>query len=192
VLSESGVAAGVRRLEALTGETARRHLRGESMVLDEVAALLKAPVAEVSQRVASLVEERRKLERDIAEARRKLAMGGGGDGAEGPKTVSGVSFLGRVLQGVPAKDLKPLVDEAKAKLGSGVVAFVAVDESERASIVVGVTNDLVGRANAVDLVRAGAAAVGGKGGGGRPDMAQAGGPDGGKAEAALAAVEAAI
>ena len=191
VLGESAVAAGVRRLEALTGEAARRHLSGESKTLREAASLLKTPVGEVTERLSSLIEERRKLERELAEARRKLAMGGSG-GGDGPKTVAGVNFLGRVLRGVPAKDLKPLVDEAKAKIGSGIVAFVAVDESERASIVVGVTADRTGSANAVDLVRAGSAALGGKGGGGRPDMAQAGGPDGANAEAALAAVEAAI
>ncbi|TDR90122.1 alanine--tRNA ligase [Enterovirga rhinocerotis] len=192
VLGESAVAAGVRRLEALTGEAARRHLSGESKALREAASLLKIPVAEVTDRLSALIEERRKLERELADARRKLAMGGGAGGGEGPKTVAGISFLGRVLRGVPAKDLKPLVDEAKASIGSGIVAFVAVDESERASIVVGVTADRTAEANAVDLVRAGSAALGGKGGGGRPDMAQAGGPDGAQAEAALAAVEAAI
>ena len=192
VLSESGVAAGVRRLEALTGETARRHLRGESVALDAMSATLKAPVADLPARVVALVEERRKLERELSDVRRKLAMGGSGGGEDGPKDVGGVSFLGRVLRGVPAKDLKPLVDEAKAKIGSGVVAFVAVDESERASIVVGVTADRTAETNAVDLVRAGSVALGGKGGGGRPDMAQAGGPDGAQADAALAAVAAAI
>jgi alanyl-tRNA synthetase len=192
VLHDSGVAAGVRRLEALTGEAARRHLRKESVALDEMAATLKAPVAELPARVASLVEERRKLERELADARRKLAMGGGAGEGEAAKTVAGIPFLGRVLKDVPAKDLKPLVDEAKAKIGSGVVAFVAVDESDRASIVVGVTADRTGTANAVELVRAGSAVLGGKGGGGRPDMAQAGGPDGANADAALAAVEAAL
>ena len=192
LLSESGVAAGVRRLEALTGETARRHLREESVALDEMAGILKAPVVELPARVASLVEERRKLERELSDARRKLAMGGGAGGDDGPKDVGGTNFLGRVLRGVPAKDLKPLVDEAKQKIGSGIVAFVAVDDTERASIVVGVTPDKSAEVSAVDLVRAGAVAVGGKGGGGRPDMAQAGGPDGGQAEAALAAIEAAI
>jgi alanyl-tRNA synthetase len=192
ITGESGVAAGVRRLEALTGEAARRHLRQESVALDEMAGLLKAPIADLPARVAALLDERRKLERELAEARRKIAMGGGAASGEAPKSVAGVSFLGRVLRGVPAKDLKPLVDEAKASIGSGIVAFVAVDENDRASIVVGVTPDQAGRSNAVDLVRAGAAALGGKGGGGRPDMAQAGGPDGSRAEAALVAVEAAI
>ena len=193
IQSESGVAAGVRRIEALTGEAARRSFRQESVALDRMAALLKVPAADAPARLAALVEERRKLERDLADARRQLAMGGGGEGGgEEIRTVSGVKYLGKVLRGVAAKDLKPLVDEAKKRVGSGVVAFVAVDESERASLIVGVTADQVGQRSAIDLVRTGAAALGGKGGGGRPDMAQAGGPDGGKAEAALAAVEAAL
>jgi alanyl-tRNA synthetase len=193
VLSEGAVAAGVRRIEALTGEAARRHLAAESRTLREVAGILKAPVADAPERLAALVEERRRLERELGEVRRTLAMGGGGGGAtDDVRVVSGVNYLGKVLRGVPAKDLKPLVDEAKKRVGSGVVAFVAVDKDERASLIVGVTPDQVGTRNAVDLVRVGAAALGGKGGGGRPDMAQAGGPDGGQAEAALAAVEAAL
>jgi alanyl-tRNA synthetase len=193
ILSEGAVAAGVRRIEALTGEAARRHLAEESRTLREVAGILKAPVADAPERLAALVEERRRLERELGEVRRTLAMGGGGGGAtDDVRVVSGVNYLGKVLRGVPAKDLKPLVDEAKKRVGSGVVAFVAVDKDERASLIVGVTPDQVGTRNAVDLVRVGAAALGGKGGGGRPDMAQAGGPDGGQAEAALAAVEAAL
>ncbi|MBV9077860.1 MAG: alanine--tRNA ligase [Methylobacteriaceae bacterium] len=191
ILSESAVAAGVRRIEALTGEAARRHLTGESRALREVAAALKAPLADVPERLTTLLEERRRLERDLAEARRRLAMGGGA-GQDEIRIVSGVNYLAKVLRDVPARDLKPLVDEAKKRVGSGVIAFVAVDKDERASLIVGVTDDQVGRTNAVDLVRTGAAALGGKGGGGRPDMAQAGGPDGAKAEAALAAVEAAL
>jgi alanyl-tRNA synthetase len=193
IVSEGAVAAGVRRIEALTGEAARRYLAGESRTLREIAGILKAPVAEAPERLTALVEERRRLERELAEARRKLAMGGGGGAsADEIREVSGVKYLAKVLRDVPAKDLKPLVDEAKKRVGSGVVAFVAVDKDERASIIVGVTSDQVAKSNAVDLVRAGAAALGGKGGGGRPDMAQAGGPDGGQAEAALAAVEAAL
>ncbi|MDB5511315.1 MAG: alanine--tRNA ligase [Enterovirga sp.] len=191
IVSESAVAAGVRRIEALTGEAARRHLAGESRTLREIAGILKAPVEEAPSRLVSLVEERRRLERELADTRRKLAMGGGGPGDE-IRVVSGVNYLAKVLRDVPAKDLKPLVDEAKKRVGSGIVAFVAVDKDERASIIVGVTPDQVAARNAVDLVRAGAAALGGKGGGGRPDMAQAGGPDGAQAEAALAAIEAAI
>jgi alanyl-tRNA synthetase len=192
VVSEGAVAAGVRRIEALTGEAARRHLAGESRTLRDLAALLKVSVADAPERLAALVEERRRLEREAADLRRKLAMGGGGGSAEEIREVRGVKYLAKVLRDVPAKDLKPLVDEARKRVGSGVVAFVAVDKDERASLIVGLTPDQVGTRNAVDLVRAGAAALGGKGGGGRPDMAQAGGPDGGQAEAALAAVEAAL
>ena len=194
IVSEGAVAAGVRRIEALTGETARRHLAGESRVLHEVAGILKTSVPEATERLTALMEERRRLERELADARRKLAMGGGGGGsaADEIREVSGVKYLAKVLRDVPAKDLKPLVDEAKKRVGSGVVAFVAVDKDERASLIVGVTPDQLPARNAVDLVRVGAAALGGKGGGGRPDMAQAGGPDGAQAEAALAAVEAAL
>ena len=191
VLSESGVAAGVRRIEALTGEAARRHVLAQGRALHDVAAQLKVPVSEAPERLAHLIEERRRLERELADVRRKLAMGEGGSGSE-IKDVGGVKYLAKVLHGVPAKDLKPLVDEAKKRVGSGVVAFVSVDGSDRASLIVGVTADQVGANNAVDLVRAGAVALGGKGGGGRPDMAQAGGPEGTGAEAALAAVEAAL
>ncbi len=193
ITGESGVAGGVRRLEAATGEGARRLLREESRALDEITGLLKAPVSEAPARLAALLEERKKLERELADAKKKLALGGGGGGADAApeaKDIGGVKFLGRVLKGIPAKDLKGLVDDAKKQIGSGVVSFIAVDDENRASIVVGVTADQTNRANAVDLVRTASEALGGKGGGGRPDMAQAGGPDGAKADAALAAVEA--
>jgi alanyl-tRNA synthetase len=196
ITSESGVAGGVRRLEATTGENARRLLREESRALDEITALLKVPVADAPARLAALVEERRKLEKELADAKKKLALGGGGggstDAAPEAKDIGGVKFLGRVLKGIPAKDLKGLVDDAKKQIGSGVVSFIAVDDENRASIVVGVTADQTSKANAVDLVRVASEALGGKGGGGRPDMAQAGGPDGAKADAALAAVEASL
>ncbi|BCJ91589.1 alanine--tRNA ligase [Terrihabitans soli] len=191
ITGESGVAGGVRRLEAATGEAARRLLREESRALDEITSLLKVPLADAPARLSALLDERKKMERELTDARKKLALGGGGgEGAsEDVKDVGGVKFLGRVLKGIPAKDLKGMVDDAKKKLGSGVISFIAVDEENRASIVVGVTEDVVAKNNAVDLVRAAAEALGGKGGGGRPDMAQAGGPDGAKADAALAAVE---
>ena len=192
VLSDSGVAAGVRRLEALTGEAARRHLVKESRTLRDVAGLLKVPVADVSERLSSLIDDRRRLERDLSEVRRALAMGGGGPADEARTTPSGVRYMAKVLRDVPAKDLKPLVDQAKQQLGSGVVAFVSVDAEDRASLIVGVTEDQVAVNNAVDLVRLGAAALGGKGGGGRSDMAQAGGPNGSKADEALKAVEDAL
>ena len=147
--------------------------------------------AEVSARVASLLQERRKMEREMADLRRKLAEGGGGAATPELSDINGVSVATRVLNDVPAKELKPLVDSLKGQVGSGVVAVVSVTDG-KASLVVGVTEDLTERVNAVDLVRAGSAAVGGKGGGGRPDMAQAGGPDGAAAAAAIKAIEEAV
>jgi alanyl-tRNA synthetase len=139
------------------------------------------------------VEERRKLEKELADAKRKLAMGGGASGGgDAPKQVNGISFIGRTLTGIDAKDLKGMADEAKAGLATAVVLLIAVAEDGKASAVVSVTPDLTDRLSAVDLVRVASVALGGKGGGGRPDMAQAGGPDGGQAEAAIAAVEAAL
>ena len=194
LVGEAGVAAGVRRIEALTGSAARKHLTEQEKRLRAVAMTLKVRPDEAAERVAILMDERRKLERDLADARRKLAMGGSaGNGADtGVLTVGSVKFLGRAVSGVAAKDLKSLADDGKKSVGSGVVAMIAVAEDGKAAIVVGVTDDLTARFNAVDLVRKGAEALGGKGGGGRPDMAQAGGPDGAKADAALAAIEAAI
>jgi alanyl-tRNA synthetase len=151
---------------------------------------LRVRPEDAAPRVAELMEERRKLERDLAEAKKRLAMGGG-DGAQAPaaRTVGSVKFIGRTVTGVAGKDLKSIADEAKRSVGSGVVAIVGVGEDGKAGVVVGVTDDLTGRFSAVDLVRRGAEALGGKGGGGRPDMAQAGGPDGARADAAIAAIE---
>jgi len=155
--------------------------------------LLRAPAGEATQKLESLIEDKKKLERELADARRKLAMGGGGSGAnDAVRDVGGVKLYARAVSGVEMKDLKSLADEAKQSIGSGVVAIVATAEDGKASLVVAVTADLVARFNAVDLVRLGSSALGGKGGGGRPDMAQAGGPDGAKADEALAAVEAGI
>ncbi|MFG1179809.1 alanine--tRNA ligase [Xanthobacter versatilis] len=193
VLSESAVASGVRRIEALTADAARRHLNAASAALAGTAAVLKAPVAEVEARVATLVEERRRLERELAEARKKLAMGGGGEASgDAVRTVGDIKLLARRVEGIEIKDLKGLVDEGKKQIGSGVVAIVGVTSDGKAGIVVGVTADLTARFDAVALVRVGSEALGGKGGGGRPDMAQAGGPDGAKAEAALDAIAAAM
>ncbi len=196
IVGESAVSSGVRRIEALTGEGARRYLEQHDERLRETAAVLKTTPDQVAARVASLVDERRKLERELAEARKQLAMAGpaaegGSEGSDG-EDVGGTRYLGRVVSGVSPRDLKPMVDEAKAKIGSGVVVFVTKSEDGKASIVVGVTDDLTGRVSAVDLVRVAAEAVGGKGGGGRPDMAQAGGPDGDKVADAVAAVRAAL
>ncbi len=196
MLSESAVAAGVRRIEALTGDAARRHLTSESRILHELAGLLKAPATDATARLSSLLDERRRLERDLSDARRKLAMGGGaGEGGPGQgseSVVNGMTFKRSAVDGLEMKDLKPIIDAEKKRLGSGVVAIVAVGPDGKAGIVVGVTDDLTARVDAVTLVKAGALELGGRGGGGRRDMAQAGGPDGANAEAALAAVEAAL
>jgi alanyl-tRNA synthetase len=193
IVGEGAVAAGVRRLEAMTGDAARRYLADESRKLREVAGILKTPVDEVSSRLAALLEERRKLERELAEARRKLAMGGGAaDGGDPVKEVGGIKLMARAVTGVEMKDLKSLADEGKKRIGSGIVAIVGVADDGKAGIVVAVTEDLTAKYDAVSLVRVGSEKLGGKGGGGRRDMAQAGGPDGAQAEAALSAIEAAM
>ncbi len=192
ITGESAVAAGVRRIEALTGEAARRWLTTREERLKEAAASLKAAPEDVPARVASLLEERRRLERELAEAKKALALGGGGKAeAAGPEQVGGHGYIGQVLEDMDPKALRGLVDEAKQRVGSGVVALVAVNEG-RATVAVGVTDDLTSSRNAVELVRKAVEAVGGQGGGGRPDMAQGGGPDGGKAAEALAAVRGAL
>ena len=190
ILSESAVAAGVRRIEALTSEHARRYLSGQAEIARDTAAAIKTPIGELSARVAMLSDERRRLERELAEAKKALALAGPAKsgGEDGGKTIAGIKTVLRLVDGVGAKDLKSLADGAKSQIGSGVVAFVATAEG-KASIVVGVTDDLTSRISAVDLVRVAAEALGGKGGGGRPDMAQAGGPDSGKSTEALAAIE---
>ncbi|TMJ55311.1 MAG: alanine--tRNA ligase [Alphaproteobacteria bacterium] len=192
IVSQGAVAAGVRRIEAMTGNLARRHLTGESRRLEQLAQLLKVPVGEIDTRLTQMLEERKRLERDLGETRKKLAMGGGSRSDDGIRTVGEVKLLARAVDGVDLKDLKGLVDEGKKQVGSGVVAIVGVTGEGKAGIVVGVTSDLTARYNAIELVRKGAEALGGKGGGGRPDMAQAGGPDGSKAQAALDAVAAMI
>jgi len=192
ITSESAVAAGVRRIEAVTGDAAVRYVAAQQAALAEVAATLKIGTAEVPTRIVALLDERSKLNRELSELRQKLAAGGGG-GSAAPETrdVDGVKLATRNLDGVPPKELKPLVDTLKKQIESGVVAVVAVNEG-KASLVVGVTADLTDRFDAVTLVRAGVDAIGGKGGGGRPDMAQAGGPDGAGAAGALAAIEQAM
>ena len=193
IVSESAVAAGVRRIEALTGDAAVVFAEELEDRLQALSEVLRAPADALAERATQLVEENRRLERALADTRKKLALAGsaGRGGGPEPKTVAGVAFLGQVLEGVPPKELRGLADEAKRRLGSGVVAFVSVNDG-KAAVLVGVTKDLAGRIDAVELVRAGVAAVGGSGGGGRPDLAQGGGPDGGKAAQALAAIEAAL
>ncbi|HEY2424322.1 MAG TPA: alanine--tRNA ligase [Pseudolabrys sp.] len=195
LVGEAGVASGVRRIEALTGKAARKAANKQLQVVKAAAAELKVPLEEMPGRIGALLDERKKFERDLSDARKKLAMGGGardaGDSGD-VRQVNGVKLLARAVSGVELKDLRSLADEGKRQVGSGVVVIVATAEDGKAGIVVGVTDDLIKRFNAVDLVKKGAEALGGKGGGGRPDMAQAGGPDGSKADAALKAVEAAL
>ena len=187
IIDESAVASGVRRIEAVTGAAAETWVRDQQEVVGQAAGALKVAPRDIPHRIASLLSERKKLEREVSDLRKKLVSGGGGAAAPEAESVGGVAFSGRVLADVPAKDLKGMADEIKQSLGSGVVGLVAVSDG-KASLVVGVTQDLTDRIDAVSLVRAGSAALGGKGGGGRPDMAQAGGPDGSKAESSLDAI----
>ncbi len=193
IVSESAVASGVRRIEALTGEAARLWFTDRDAKLKAIAATLKASPEEAADRVAILVEERKKLERELTEAKKALALAGDGGGAKAAETetIGDIAFAGQVIQGLHPKELRGLVDQAKKQLSSGVSALVAVNDG-RATVAVGVTDDLTERFSAVDLVQAGVAAVGGKGGGGRPDMAQGGGPDGAKADDAIAAIRAVL
>jgi alanyl-tRNA synthetase len=199
VTGESAVSSGVRRIEALTGRHARKHANDTMQLAKHAASELRTPLEEMPARIASLMEERKKLERDLSEARKKLAMGGGAAasngsaaGPAGVREVGDVKLMARAVEGIEMKDLKSLADDGKKQLGSGVVAIVGVTGDGKAGVVVGVTSDLTSRYNAVDLVRVASEALGGKGGGGRPDMAQAGGPDGAKANAALSAIEKAM
>ncbi len=192
IVSESAVSSGVRRIEAMTGEGAFRYLAAREDALKAAAAVLRTTPDDVEARVAALLDERRKLERELAEAKKALALGGGGAAAaSADEEVGGVKFSGQVLDGLDPKELRGLLDQAKARLGSGVAVIVAVNEG-KASIAAAVTEDLTGKVSAVDLVRAGVEALGGKGGGGRPDMAQGGGPDGSKAAEAIAAAKAVL
>jgi alanyl-tRNA synthetase len=197
IVSESAVSSGVRRIEALTGEAARKWLVEREDALKQAAGLLRATPEEVASRLAALLDDRKKLERELAEARKALALGSGGSAGAGAQPgaateeVGGVNFSGQVIEGLDAKELRGLLDQAKQQLGSGIAAICAVNDG-KAAFAVAVTDDLTDRFSAVDLVRAGVGALGGKGGGGRPDMAQGGGPDGGSAGAAIDAVKAAL
>jgi alanyl-tRNA synthetase len=192
IIAESSVASGVRRIEALTGEAARLWMEEQIDLGRAASDALKVPLSSLEERVVALTGERKKLERQLSEAKQKLALGGGDAGGDpGPEEVNGVKFIGKVVQGVGGRDLRGLIDSAKASLGSGVAAFVGVTDG-KVSLAVGVTDDLKATLSAVDMVKAGSAAVGGKGGGGRPDFAQAGGPHGEKAEDGLAAIKAVL
>ncbi len=193
IVSESAVSSGVRRIEALTGEAARQWLVGRDEALKAVAGTLKTSPEEVEARVAALVDERKRLEKELADAKRALALGGGGGASPSAadEEVGGVKFSGQIIEGLDPKELRGLLDEAKKRMGSGIAAAVAVNEG-RAAFAVAVTDDLTSRFDAVALVRVGVETLGGKGGGGRADMAQGGGPDGAKAGEAIAAVKAAL
>lgn len=192
IVAEGAVSSGIRRIEALTGEAARLWLADRDEKLRETASVLKASPDEVPMRVAALVDDRRRLERELAEAKKALALGGGAGAAPaGPETVGGVNFAGQVVDGLDPKGLRGAVDDVKTRIGSGIVMIVAVNEG-RASVAVGISDDLVASHNAVDLLRIAVAELGGQGGGGRPDMAQGGGPDGGRAADAIAAVKNAL
>ncbi len=192
IVSDSALAAGVRRIEGLTGAGALSYMEEQERYLKDMAALLKVAPASLPERVQNLAAEKKKLEKEISDLRRQMATGGGA-GAAGPviSEIGGIKFTGQVLDGFPPKDLKPMADALKAKIGSGVVALIATNEG-KASVVVAVTDDLTDKINAVDLVRCGAEALGGKGGGGRPDMAQAGGPNSDAANDAVKAIEKAL
>ncbi len=191
VVGEGAVAAGVRRIEAMTGEGARRYLNERDAALLDVADTVKATPLGAAERVAALLEERKALEREVTDLRRKLATGGGG-GGQVDRSVKGVRLVARTLDGVPAKELRTMVDDLKKREGSGVFVVLTTAEG-KAALAVGVSDDLVKKGlSAVTLVQAGARALGGQGGGGRPDMAQAGGPDAAKADAAIKAIEEAL
>lgn len=189
IVAETGIAAGVRRVEALTGEAARRYLLDQAGVARSLADQFKVPVSEVSARVDGLISDRKRLERELSDAKRKLAMGGGGEAA-GPETVNGIAYVGRVLEGVDGKALRPIVEDLR-KTGAGVIALVGVVDG-KAAIAVAVSPDLQARFNAADFVKTAVAAMGGQGGGGRADFAQGGAPDGSKAQAGIDAVKAAL
>ncbi|HEY6979705.1 alanine--tRNA ligase [Reyranella sp.] len=195
IVGEGAVSAGVRRIEALAGAAAEEYVRHQLDLLNQAANTLKVRPEDLPNRLAAMVEGQRKVERELSDARKALALAGSGAGGGGVadevRQVGKVKMIGRVLNGVPGKDLKGMADEFKKKLGSGVVALIGVEEG-KASAVVGVTDDLSKTLSAVDLVKAGVAALGGKGGGGRPDMAQGGGPDAARAPDALKAIEAAV
>ena len=194
IIAETASSAGVRRMEALAGEAARTYLNEQDRRVLAASTLLKVAPADLVTRIDVLMDERKKLERELAEAKRQLAMGGGAGAAAVSEieTIAGVKVIARLLKGVAATDLKPMADAGKKTLGSGIVILVSTSEDGKGAVVVGVTADLTARFNAVDLVKASCAPMGGKGGGGRPDMAQAGGPDGAKAAEALEAAKALI
>ena len=192
IISETSVASGVRRVEALTADKAQAYLNLQDKRVKDAANVLKTSPDQMAERVSQLVAERKQLDKELADAKRQIALGGGGAAEAALETINGVNFEGRVIKGIAAKELRGIVDEAKTKHGSAIIAIIGISEEGKAGISVGVTADLTDKFNAVDLVRIGSAILGGKGGGGRPDMAQAGGPDGDKGDEAIAGIRAAI
>jgi alanyl-tRNA synthetase len=193
VLGDSGVSSGVRRIEALTAKGARHHARSNANLVASTADVLRTTPAEILNRIEALQDNLKKAERGLSDAQKKLALGGAsGAAAPAAETVNGTAFIGRVVEGVAAKDLRGLVDAEKKKVGSGVVTLVLKGEDGKGTVAVGVTDDLVAKFSAAELIKRATVALGGQGGGGRPDMAQGGGPDGGKAAEAVAAVRAAL
>ncbi|MFT4076444.1 MAG: alanine--tRNA ligase [Asticcacaulis sp.] len=190
IISEGGVAAGIRRIEAFTGEAARQYLLGQAGVAQSLADQFKVPVAQVEARVEALIAERKRLEKELSEAKRALAVGGGG-AASGPEEINGTKVIARVLEGVGGKDLRPLAEDFKKSVGSGIVALVGKLDG-KAAVTVAVTPDLTGKYNAAELAKAAVIAMGGQGAGGKPDFAQGGAPDDSKADEGLAAVKALI
>jgi alanyl-tRNA synthetase len=188
IIAEGAVSAGIRRVEALTGENALRYFEEQEGRVNDIAATLKSSPAEIVARVKSLSDDKKKLEQEISNLRKQLATGGGSSANDDVKDVGGVKFLAKVLPGFPAKDLKPMAEDMTKRLGSGVVALIATEEG-KASVVVAVTKDLTSKISAVDLVKAASEALGGSGGGGRPDMAQAGGPNAAAANDAIGTIE---
>jgi alanyl-tRNA synthetase len=194
IIVETGVAAGVRRIEALTGESARRYLLDQAGVAKSLGEQFKVPVAEVQGRIDALIAERRKLEKELSDAKKQLALGGGGSGGAAPaqvEDIGGVQFVGRVLDGVGGKDLRPIAEDFKKQAPDGVVALAGVVDG-KASVTVAVTGAAQQKFSAVDLAKAAVQAMGGQGAGGRPDFAQGGAPDGSKAAEGIAAVKAAL
>ncbi|MBC93410.1 MAG: alanine--tRNA ligase [Rhodospirillaceae bacterium] len=188
IVSESGVSSGIRRIEALTGIDARRHFEEQTKLLNSTANILRSSPADVPMRVSQVLEERRKLERELEETRRKLVTNGNSSVETPHKDINGIKYIGRSLTDIPPRELKSMVDDLKSQLGSGIVVIIGIYDG-KGSIVVGVTNDLIKQVSAVDLVRLGVEALGGKGGGGRPDMAQGGGPDIARVSNALTSIE---
>jgi alanyl-tRNA synthetase len=194
IVQEQGIAAGVRRIEALTGEAARRWLLDQAAVARGLADQFKVPVSEVPARISALEVQRRQLEKELADTKRQLAMGGGGGGggaAAGPEEIGGVQVLARVMEGVGGKDLRPIAEEFKKQLPNGVIALIGAAEG-KAAVTVAVTGSAQGRFNAVELAKAAVQAMGGQGAGGRPDFAQGGAPDGSKGDEGLTAIKAVL